>query len=66
MAKKADKSRNWGGKREGAGVKTDEPVRKVSITLPVSLLDEIDRMAYTGGSRSGLIATLLRQALASQ
>ena len=56
---------NWGGRREGAGIKTDEPVRKVSVTLPESLLKRIDEEAYAegGGSRSAVIARYLRQAM---
>jgi len=65
MAKKAKGSKGWGGKREKAGVRTDEPVRRVTITLPESILKVIDREAYAkqGGSRSATIARLLKAAL---
>lgn len=65
MSKEAHHSENWGGRREGAGVKVDEPVRRVTITLPESILEAIDREAYgtKGGSRSAVIARLLREAL---
>jgi len=65
MAKKAKGSKGHGGKREGAGVKTDEPSRRVTVTLPESILEAIDREAYAkqGGSRSGVIARLLKAAL---
>lgn len=53
-----------GGKREGAGrPAAAEPMRRVSLSLPASLLDEIDRRAYRGSNRSEIVAQLLRKAL---
>lgn len=55
-----------GGKREGAGrPATAEPMRRVTLSLPESLLDEIDRRAYRGSNRSETITRLLRAALAA-
>ncbi len=63
MAKEAHHSKDWGGRREGAGIKTEGPVRRVTITLPISLLEQIDREAYRGSNRSAVIARYLREAL---
>lgn len=60
------KSSQHGGRRPGAGRKfTGITVRKVTISVPIELLAEIDRQAYGvgGSSRSEVIADLCREAL---
>jgi metal-responsive CopG/Arc/MetJ family transcriptional regulator len=53
-----------GGKRAGSGrPAADEPMRRVTVSLPVSLLDVIDRQAYQGSNRSETISRLLQLAL---
>ena len=44
-------SYTWGGKRTGAGRKTDDPRKKVSIRIPESILSKIDNI----GSRTEII-----------
>ncbi len=62
MAKKAQPSH--GGSRPGAGRKKGPPVKRVALTLPVDLLDRIDKLAYsTTEGRSAYIAMLLEKAL---
>jgi len=53
-----------GGKRTGAGRKAgDIEYRRVTISLPVELLAQIDKRAYSGSNRSAVIAQLLQKAL---
>jgi len=53
-----------GGSREGAGrPAAAEPMRRVTLSLPASLLDELDKLAYSGSNRSETIARLLQAAL---
>ena len=53
-----------GGFREGAGRKrAREKRQRVTLSLPVGLVEQIDRLAYTGGNRSEVVARLLRKAL---
>ena len=55
-----------GGKRSGAGrPPADEPMRRVTLSLPESLLTEIDNRAYRGSNRSELVTQLLRIALST-
>lgn len=47
----------WGGKRKGAGRKTTDPTKAVSITLPTKILQQIDQQAERDKiSRSQVIA----------
>jgi hypothetical protein len=62
-------AKEWGGKREGAGRPEEETrVKRVTISLPPDLLNQVDKIAYAvgGGSRSETIARLLRKALKSR
>ena len=53
-----------GGKREGAGrPAAAEPMRRVTLSLPASLLDELDKLAYSGSNRSETVTRLLKAAL---
>lgn len=55
-----------GGSREGAGrPAAAEPMRRVTLSLPASLLDQIDKLAYSGSNRSETISRLLQAALAA-
>jgi len=58
-------SKNWGGKRQGAGRPSPaSPTRTVSITLPEDLILALDKEAYQHHStRSAVIALYLNQAL---
>jgi len=53
-----------GGKRKGAGrPPASEPRQRVTVSLPVSLVEEIGRIAYKGSNRSAVITQLLDAAL---
>ena len=58
-------SKNWGGKRQGAGRPSlASPTRTVSITLPENLILALDKEAYQHHStRSAVIALYLNRAL---
>ena len=57
-------SDRWGGKRVGAGRPTEDPTRKVTITLPESLVARVDKRAHRESkSRSATLAVLLDKAL---
>ena len=64
MPRQPQHSKNWGGARRPAST---DPVVKLSISLPKSLYDQINALAYgpAGESRSGVITRLLRAALAA-
>jgi len=40
-------------------------MRRVTLSLPASLLDQIDKLAYSGSNRSETISRLLQAALAA-
>lgn len=65
MARAYLHSKNWGGKRQGAGRPSlGSPTRSVSITLPEDLILALDKEAYQHHStRSALIALYLNRAL---
>ena len=42
MAKSFRHSKDWGGKREGAGRPTDAPKKTYSLTLPEKLMEQFD------------------------
>ncbi|MBT6499446.1 MAG: hypothetical protein HOK67_06040 [Deltaproteobacteria bacterium] len=64
MARTAYHSKNWGGKREGSGRNTEDPTVPISLTLPMSLLMEIEAISdKTGEYRSEVITRLLRTAV---
>ena len=57
-------SKNWGGERSGAGRKSPDPTVKVSVTLPESVLRQVEALTFkTGESRSEAISRLLVAAL---
>ena len=40
-------------------------MRRVTLSLPASLLEEIDRLAYSGSNRSETVTRLLKAALSA-
>jgi hypothetical protein len=65
MARAYWHSKNWGGKRQGAGRPLPgSPTRSISITLPQDLIEAVDQQAYQHhATRSAVIARYLTQAL---
>jgi hypothetical protein len=64
MARAYWHSKNWGGKRQGAGRPIPgSPTRSISITLPEDLIEAVDKQAYQHHStRSAVIALYLARA----
>ena len=60
-------SKNWGGERPGAGRKNPDPTVKVSVTVPESVLRQVEaETRRTGESRSEAISRLLVAALSER
>ena len=58
-------SKNWGGKRQGAGRPLPgTPTRSISITLPEDLIHAVDQEAYQKhATRSAVIAQYLARGI---
>jgi len=64
MAKSFRHSPNWGGQREGAGRPTENLTQKITVTIPVDLLDAIEKEAgQKSESKSAVIARYLRKGM---
>jgi len=64
MAKSFRHSKDWGGKREGAGRPTDAPTKTYSLTLPEELVEQFDlECGRQSIPRSTMVAQLIEQYL---
>jgi len=66
MAKTFRHSKDWGGMREGAGRPIDGkvPTQSISVTIPVDLLEIIEKEAYQKNeSKSAVLSRYLRKGM---